>query len=55
VDQFAAYALDGIEANRGLIVAPASARQGALPYRLFPNLVARRIRGAMKLELADRP
>jgi NAD(P)-dependent dehydrogenase (short-subunit alcohol dehydrogenase family) len=55
VEDFAAYALAGIEANRGRIIAPASGRMGALLYRLLPRLVERRVRGALKTELADRP
>lgn len=54
VDEFAEYALAAIEANRGDIVAPASARLGARLFRLFPGLVERRIRGAVKAERDDR-
>ena len=55
VDAFAREALDGIEANREAVISPASARQGALLFRLLPRLVARRIRAALEVELAARP
>lgn len=55
VDAFADYALDGIEANRGIIIAPASARMAVLLNRIAPKLVLQRVRKALKAELAERP
>lgn len=54
-ESFAEYTLDAIEANRGTIVAPASARITALLNRIAPNLVLRRIRSALNTELENRP
>ncbi len=54
-ETFVEYALDQLAANRGLIVAPASARMTARLARWFPGLVAGRIRGAMNEELEERP
>jgi len=51
---FAEYALDKVEENRAVIVVPASLRTAVLLYHVAPALVAMRVRGAVKAELADR-
>ncbi len=55
VDDFAEYALRGIEAGRAKIIAPAMARAGARLGRWLPGLAEARIRSALAQELADRP
>ena len=55
VEAFSDYALDRVQANRAIIVAPASARIGALINRLAPSLIRRRTRTALLEELGNRP
>lgn len=55
VADFAEYALRGIEAGHGKIIAPAMARMGARVARWLPRLAEMRIRSALAKELADRP
>jgi short-subunit dehydrogenase len=55
VDAFAEEALAGIDANRAVVIAPATARAGALLSRWLPRLVDWRIRSALAVELRDRP
>jgi NAD(P)-dependent dehydrogenase (short-subunit alcohol dehydrogenase family) len=55
VDKLAEDAIQGVERDRALIIAPRSARTAALLYRLFPNLIVRQIDKALATELAERP
>ncbi|NNL66565.1 MAG: SDR family oxidoreductase [Myxococcales bacterium] len=55
VEKFVEYALDAVAANRGVIVAPASARAARFLHRIAPGLVLQRIRSALRAERADRP
>jgi len=55
VDAFAEYALDRIEANRPVIVYPASTRLAVLLSHFIPSLVFRRVRQALRAELLERP
>lgn len=54
-DAFAEYALDRVAANRGIIIAPRSARIGRIVSRFAPRLIEQRIRAALRHQLASRP
>jgi NAD(P)-dependent dehydrogenase (short-subunit alcohol dehydrogenase family) len=54
VDKFAEYALDCIEENRGVIVAPARARLVRFIGRLLPSIIERGTRQALRMERQDR-
>ena len=53
-ERFVEYALDAVAANRSIVVAPATARVGALLQRLVPGLIRARSRRALQEERATR-
>ncbi|MEM9194882.1 MAG: SDR family oxidoreductase [Myxococcota bacterium] len=55
VDRFVAYALEQVERNKGVIVAPFGARVRMRLARLFPGAVERLTRSTYRAMLATRP
>ncbi len=54
VDRFVDAALRGVARNRAIVAAPAKSRAAWVAWRLAPGLVARRFRGVVRAERAER-